>query len=56
VAVAENHGLNQGIFDATLPVAICLERVADEDQQVRQLLAQSLHYGMYAVQELGILV
>ena len=40
VAAAENHGLNQGIFDATLPVAIRLERVADEDQQVRQLLAQ----------------
>jgi hypothetical protein len=56
VALAENHGLNQGIFDATLPVAIRLERVADEDQQVRQLLAQSLRYGMYAVQELGILV
>ena len=40
VAAAENHGLNQGIFDATLPVAIRLGRVVDEDQQVRQLLTQ----------------
>jgi hypothetical protein len=40
VATAEDHGLNQGVFTAAIPVAYRLERVVDEDEQVRQLLSQ----------------
>jgi hypothetical protein len=40
VSVAEQQGLNPGVFDASIPVSHRLERVQDEDAQVRQLLAQ----------------
>jgi outer membrane translocation and assembly module TamA len=40
VAVVEDQGLNQGVFDASISVAVRLERSVDEDEQVRQLLAQ----------------
>jgi hypothetical protein len=38
VAVAEDHGLNAGVFDATIPVASRPQRVTDEDEQVKKLL------------------
>jgi uncharacterized membrane protein (DUF441 family) len=41
VSVAEESGLNEGVFDATIPVACPLQRVDDEDKQVQQLLAQN---------------
>ena len=37
VAEAEDHGLNAGVFDATIPVASRTQRVTDEDEQVRTL-------------------
>jgi hypothetical protein len=40
VAAAEDHGLNQGVFIAAIPVAYRLERSVDEDEQVRQLVSQ----------------
>ena len=40
VATAEDLGLNKGVFTAAIPVAYRLERVVDEDEQVRQLLLQ----------------
>jgi hypothetical protein len=40
VSVAEESGLNEGVFDATIPIACPLQRVDDEDEQVQQLLAQ----------------
>ena len=40
VLVAEQQGLNQGVFDASIPVSRRLKRVQDEDAQVQQLLAQ----------------
>ena len=36
---AEERGLNAGIFDATIPVARHVEREAEEENQVKQLLA-----------------
>jgi hypothetical protein len=36
--VAEDHGLNAGVFDATIPVASCIQRVIDKDEQVKELL------------------
>jgi hypothetical protein len=38
VTEAENGGLNAGIFDATIPFAIPVQRVNDEDDQVKALL------------------
>jgi hypothetical protein len=39
VAAAEDHGLNRrGVFIAAIPVAYWLQRVVDEDEQVRLLL------------------
>lgn len=38
VAVAEDHGLNAGVFDATIPVVARVQRVTDEDEQVKKLL------------------
>ncbi len=38
VASAEDHGLNRGVFIAAIPVAYRLQRVVDEDEQVRLLL------------------
>jgi hypothetical protein len=38
VAAAEDHGLNRGVFIAAIPVAYRLQRVVDEDEQVRLLL------------------
>jgi len=35
---AKVHGLNAGIFDATIPVARPVERKAEEDAQVKQLV------------------
>ncbi len=32
------HGLNAGIFDATIPVGRCIERKDKEDAQVKQLV------------------
>ena len=40
VATAENVGINQGIFDTAITIAQPLERATDEDEQVRQLVAQ----------------
>ena len=40
VDTAEAHGLNSGIFDGRIPVAKHVEREAEEDNQVRQLLAK----------------
>ena len=37
---AENAGINRGIFDAAISVAQPLTRPTDEDEQVRQLVAQ----------------
>ncbi len=36
---AEEHGLNAGIFDGRIPVAKHVEREADEEEQVKKLLA-----------------
>jgi hypothetical protein len=61
VAVVEDQGLNQGVFDASISVAVRLERSVDEDEQVRQLLAQKgafserLRCGMFAAQGLEML-
>ena len=38
IALAEDHGLNAGVFDATIPVASRTQRVTDEDEQVKELL------------------
>ena len=40
VATVEEQGLNEGVFDASISVAVRLERTVDEDEQVRQLLSQ----------------
>lgn len=40
VASAEKVGINQGVFDAAISVAQPMDRATDEDEQVRQLLAQ----------------
>lgn len=40
VTAAEDQGLNEGVFTSSIPVAIRLARVVDEDEQVRQLLVQ----------------
>jgi hypothetical protein len=41
VAAAEEHGLNPGVFVASIPaVLLPLQRAVDEDEQIRQLLAQ----------------
>jgi hypothetical protein len=42
VLAAEQQGLNEGVFDASIPVSRRLERVKDEDAQVQQLLAQKV--------------
>ena len=38
VHVAGERGLNAGVYDARIPVAMRIERVEDEDEQVKQLL------------------
>ena len=40
VSAAERQGLNEGVFDAAIPVSRKLARVHDEDEQVKQLLEQ----------------
>ena len=40
VDTADAHGLNAGIFDGRIPIAKHVEREAEEDNQVRQLLAK----------------
>jgi hypothetical protein len=40
VSVAETSGLNEGVFDVSIPVSRQLTRIDDEDEQVQQLLAQ----------------
>ena len=40
VDMAEEHGLNAGVFDGRIPVATHVERGVDEADQVRQLLAK----------------
>ena len=40
VLAAEQQGLQEGVFDASIPVSRRLEKVQDEDAQVQQLLAQ----------------
>lgn len=40
VATVEEQGLNQGVFNASIPVVTTLNRADDEDEQVRQLLSQ----------------
>ena len=39
VDCADRHGLNAGIFDARIPVAKYVQREADEDDQVKKLVA-----------------
>jgi hypothetical protein len=38
VSLARRRGFNAGVFDASIPVALRMERVEDEDEQVKQLL------------------
>ena len=40
VDMAEEHGLNAGVFDGRIPVATHVERGVNEADQVRQLLAK----------------
>jgi hypothetical protein len=39
-SVAETSGLNESVFDVSIPVSRQLTRINDEDEQVQQLLAQ----------------
>ena len=39
VRAAREQGLNAGVFDATIPSVLPLQRADDEDEQVRRLLA-----------------
>jgi hypothetical protein len=38
VSLARRRGFNAGVFDGSIPVAMRMERVEDEDEQVKQLL------------------
>ncbi len=38
--MAETSGLNEGVFDVSIPVSRQLTRIHDEDEQVQHLLAQ----------------
>ena len=38
--MAETSGLNESVFDVSIPVSRQLTRINDEDEQVQQLLAQ----------------
>ncbi len=38
VSLARRRGFNAGVFDASIPVAMRMERVVDEEEQVNQLL------------------
>ncbi len=40
ISVAETSGLNESVFDVSIPVSRQLTRINDEDEQVQQLLAQ----------------
>lgn len=44
VAVAESHGLNAGVFDATIPVAARTQRVTNEDEQVKTLCDSKISF------------
>ena len=61
VATAEDHGLNRGVFNAAIPVACLLERVADEDGQVQRIVSRRETFsatgqGIIVVQGLAMLV
>ncbi len=49
VALSREHGLNSGVFDATIPVACHAKRAADKDEQVKQLVEKKGAFSISAI-------